>query len=424
MPNPLRRITNSFQHGGFARNIATLMSGTAASELLVILASLALTRLYPPHEYGIFAAYSAAVAILASVITGNYEQGIVLPDSNEDAWKVAKLCFGISLSSIILVEATFVLSPSFFGRIIGITNANTALYLVPGSALVSSTVLVLTLWNIRQKSFTTISKARISQALTSVSLQLGLAAASNSYISLIAGQIIGQVISIFTLRNKRPSYGNETLQTYMITAKKYADFPRYMLPASLVNKLSTFLPVFALGAAFSSETIGLFALSQRVIRTPMSVIGGSVADAFLKKADELHRRSPGILKKKCRNLVFALLAIGSIPTAILVLLGPTIFDFTFGSDWTLAGKYAQIMAVYLWFQFAFSPLCRLYSVLEKQKIYNYWEFIRLMLVSAGLGFGIVSQSPMQTVTLFSIAMALSYIILGFMTFKVLNKIDA
>ena len=57
--SPRRYRWASIPGGAFARHVATLASGTAVGQLLLVLALPVLTRLYSPADYGALAVYSS-----------------------------------------------------------------------------------------------------------------------------------------------------------------------------------------------------------------------------------------------------------------------------------------------------------------------------------------------------------------------------
>ena len=65
--------------GAFARGVVTLASGTAAAQLLTVLALPLITRLYSPADYGTLAVYSSTITLLLVVASLRYEVAIPLP---------------------------------------------------------------------------------------------------------------------------------------------------------------------------------------------------------------------------------------------------------------------------------------------------------------------------------------------------------
>ena len=76
----------------FASNVVTIVTGTAIAQIIVILATPVITRLYGPEAFGLFALFSSIISILVTVGCLRYELAIMLPKSDEDAANVFGLC--------------------------------------------------------------------------------------------------------------------------------------------------------------------------------------------------------------------------------------------------------------------------------------------------------------------------------------------
>ena len=95
----------------YARNVITLMTGTAFAQALPIAVSPILTRLYSPAEFGVFAMYLAVASILGVLVTGRYELAILIPKQDRDAIHIAALSAALSvlLSGLLLLLRHFTL---------------------------------------------------------------------------------------------------------------------------------------------------------------------------------------------------------------------------------------------------------------------------------------------------------------------------
>jgi O-antigen/teichoic acid export membrane protein len=94
----------------------------------------------------------------------------------------------------------------------------------------------------------------------------------------------------------------------------------------------------------------------------------------------------------------------------MVLFGPWIFPFVFGSNWQEAGIYIRALGVMYLFQFVTSPTGSILDVLERQDLHLLRELFRLAITSGGviLAWKINAQ-PTLTITIYSMAGILSYI---------------
>ena len=80
----------------FNKNVFTLIKGTTLAQLIVILASPILTRIYTPEDFGVFALFSSALLILGAVATGKYELALMFPRKKVHvfSFKMKYKCYG------------------------------------------------------------------------------------------------------------------------------------------------------------------------------------------------------------------------------------------------------------------------------------------------------------------------------------------
>ena len=69
--------------GRFWRSVGVVLSGAAAAQVIPLIGSLALARLYAPAQFGLFAAWLGMAHLAAVVITGRYENALALEHDGE-----------------------------------------------------------------------------------------------------------------------------------------------------------------------------------------------------------------------------------------------------------------------------------------------------------------------------------------------------
>ena len=75
----------SFKDTVFYKNIFTLLKGSVLAQLIPLIISPFITRLYTPKELGVLAIFSSISVILGSVVNGRYEQALVLVKTEKEA---------------------------------------------------------------------------------------------------------------------------------------------------------------------------------------------------------------------------------------------------------------------------------------------------------------------------------------------------
>jgi O-antigen/teichoic acid export membrane protein len=282
---------------------------------------------------------------------------------------------GVSLGAVVLVSA-LTIPVVWFGRrpIVRWLNApglGPYLWLVPLAVFVGGVFLALNYWNSRTKHFGRLSVARVIKSVATFGTQLGVGYAGYATGgSLIGADVIGRVVSVLVLGGQIWRDDHHTLRQsvnrhdMVASLKRHHKFPLYTVWAALLNNMSWQLPTFLLSAFFSSAVTGYYDLGNRVVRLPMNLIGGSIAQVFFQRASAA--KHDGTLALVVESTFRRLVSLSMFPLLVLAIVGPDVFALVFGARWLEAGVYSQILAIWTFFWFLSSPVSTLFSVLERQ----------------------------------------------------------
>ena len=401
------------QSSPFATDVLKLVTGTTIAQIIAILASPILTRLYGPEAFGFFALFTSITAIVGVIACMRYELAIMLPRDDGEAVNLLALCF---LMVAIISSLTGI--GLFFGGSVLLTLLQAPdlapyLWLVPPFVFVSGVFLALNYWNSRTRLFGRLSIARITQAVTTTGTQLG--AGLSGYVSggsLIGASLAGSIVSTGVLggqiwRDDRALLKRCVSWRGMINGlKRYKRFPMIDSSSALLNTVSWQLPALLLSAFFSPVIVGFYALGMRVLHTPMSFIGSSIAQVFFQRAAEARRA--GNLGTLVENVFRVLVLIGLFPLLVLTVIGGDIFIVVFGEVWQEAGIYVQILGIWTFIWFISSPLSTLYIVLEKQDFGLKYNIANLTTRLVSLIIGGLMGSVYVALGLFAISGILVY----------------
>ncbi|MDR7866271.1 MAG: oligosaccharide flippase family protein [Sporomusaceae bacterium] len=399
-----------------------MMSATVFSQLLLLGTSPLLTRLYSPHDFGIFGLIMAYASVLSIVITGRYELAIMLPEDSIKAIHVVILtCAVTALFSVITLFGTvIVLHGSLFSSFAVFNELGNWVYAVPVIALLQSLYQALYFWFNRQQQYTMMARYRIWNGvlITGIALIMGLWPVLPN--GLIVSQIVAYAVLLLGMGWKfwrEIKQLNMAIEWGIITtqAKRYKDFPRFLVVAHSLESLSAQLPVIMLGELFGTAVAGYFTLTQRVIAAPIGFIAKAAGDIIRERFSTVYRK-----QGNCRNdymgAVKGLSLIAVIPLTIFGLFGPSLFSAVFGADWTTSGIYAQVLAVMIFFQMIASPVSVLYMIAEKQRQELMLQIVRVTLCAAALEAGYLSfQNDIVSIIFFGVAMCLIYCFMIYQT---------
>jgi len=160
MPSPEPSRSTSF-----ATDVLKLVTGTTFAQVITILASPLLTRLYGPEAFGFLALFTSITSIIGVVACMRYEMAIMLPKTDEEAANLLGLC----LLCVAVVSGLTVPALYFGGdAILSMLRApglEPYLILVPVFVFISGVFLALNYWNSRTKHFGRLSVARVISSL-------------------------------------------------------------------------------------------------------------------------------------------------------------------------------------------------------------------------------------------------------------------
>lgn len=389
------------------------MAGTTLAQALPIAISPILTRLYSPDDFGVFAQYLALVMLISILATGRYEMAIMLEREDEDALNIVSLVFIISVIVSIIALVSVIFLKEEICQFLGNQLIENWLIFVPLSALLMGTYQCLNYWCNRQRMYRRLAGTRLLQSVGGATGQLGGGIAGVGQSGLVLGSILGQTIAVISLIHAAIKSSSVYLHFLSITksknlALKYKKFPLYQVPSTFIEAMSSQLPVIMLGSFYGAEIVGLFAMSQRVVRTPIMMIGGSVADVFRQRASKKYSEKEDVRPEFIRTLKW--LTVVSMPLGVLFFfIAPDLFAIIFGANWRIAGEYARILTPLFLLSFIVSPLSVMFMIAEKQE---YDLIIQVLLVTCsalGLASGyFFFNSPKHSLAIFTGIYCLKY----------------
>lgn len=416
-------VLEQFKQGSSARNVLTLMSGTAIAQGLTLGFAPVLTRIYKPEDFGVLGLYISIVGILSVIICWRYELAIVLPRENKDAANILIMSIIINAGMCILALLGVVFFADTLSSWVGMPELVSWLWLMPISLFLSGLYQAFNYWSTRNKQFKRLSISKVNRAATGGGCQLGLGFLTNLGAGgLLGGYIFGQlagagVLIGQVLKNDCKAILSAISRSTMVKqAGKYRKYPIYGSWPSLLNNLTASIPVFFFARFFDSAIVGFYSLGMRILQVPLSLIGMSVSQVFFQRIAEEYNRG-GMIQPLVQK-TFKRLFLLSLPVLCVMLLAPPLFELLFGVEWRIAGVYVQILSPALAIKFVASPLSIVFEVLNRQEISTIWKIISLLSTSAFLVGSLLFNSPFYSVVFLSINDTFLYSLYLLMIFKI------
>lgn len=381
---------------GFLRNVMVLLSGTAIAQVIPMLASIVLTRLFTPAEFGLLGVFTAILTVAAVTIALRYEHAIVIEPEEGAGMGVARTCLAIVGAISIASLAIVALFSDAAARAYGADFAR-VLWLLPPALLFTGLVQIWSLWLLRHGRFADIARTRIVQslAITGASIAAGLAGGSGTWlvIATVAGTASGTLWLLFVTREPLP-VPFVRLAPMKGVLKRFRRFPMYTVPADLLSAGAAQLPMLFLASGYGTAAAGAFLLTQRVLGAPLSVVGSAVMDAY--KRDAAVNYEAGSCRPLTWRTMRHLALLSLVPWLLAVTISPWVFELVFGADWRQAGVLCQLLATPLFLRFITTPVSYNFYLAGRQsedlvaQIYNLASNAFLLWFVDRSGFGVTA----------------------------------
>ena len=271
----------------YVKNIITLGSGNALAQLIALFSMPILTRLYPPHDYGIWGSLLAIVMIFLPVLSAKYELSIIQTKAKKSAF----LAFVLALFIMILISSVIAVGLYFYTYFVQTND-----YIVDFLWVVPIILVLMGLYNIFTQYFL---KFQLYQELKQItinrSLFLNLSQIILGYLhigvfGLIIGNILGFLIAnilffYFTLKKKifNVSY---SLHKIGLLFRKNFELAKYNVGSNLITSLTQNATILMITILFSVTYTGYYLLVVRILELPMIFIGNTIGQVFYNSATE------------------------------------------------------------------------------------------------------------------------------------------
>jgi O-antigen/teichoic acid export membrane protein len=354
----------------FFGDVLKLVTGTTFAQMLVILASPIIARLFTPEDLGLQAPFISIGSILGVIVCLRYELAIMLPESDDEAANILVLSLVVAvLISLVSVPVFWIAGP-LITQWLHAPELNPYLRLIPPVLIFGGIGMghpALNYWASRTRRYKELSITRVIGQFVTVGYQLstgilGFATAGNLILSNVFGAVISPCVLAWQIWNEDKKLFLRSLNCRVMfeELKKHKKFPIYSTWSSLLNSASWQLPSLLLSAFFSSTIVGYYSLGFRILQVPMSLIGSAIGQVFFQRAAESSVK--GTLAHLVEEVFSRLVVLGLFPMFMLTIIGKDLFTFLFGTNWAEAGVYAQILSVWAFFWFVSAPMNTLFSI--------------------------------------------------------------
>lgn len=376
----------------FSRNVLTVLSGSSLALLIALLLSPLLSRFFTPEQFGYLAVYASLAAIGSVFASLRFELTIVLAPTDRYAYYLLLLAFGLtcifSVGFVVLSGVVVMAIPDLISRHI---PPFVMFPMLTIGIFLTTANQILTSWGTRRKHYKGISQARVIQALTLCAGQVSLGALSLTGFGLILGHALGAACMMIKLvKEYAEEFGRfwrtASLKRVVAVAKRYKDFPRFMVIGQLANVVSGQAPVVLLAFLYDSHAVGLYSLPERVLVMPCAFIAAAIGEVYRQEAAATFN-STGNCRAVFLKTAKKLALLGIVPAVVAMIASPLLFPIVFGEAWAEAGKIAAVLGALVFFQTVVSPLSYTVLLTKMYRLDLIWQLARLVVVAVGIWAG-------------------------------------
>lgn len=424
------RVAKIVRTNPMLKGIFLIGSGSLLAQVLGIISTPIITRLYGPQDFGLFAVYLSIISVITIIASLRYELAIPLPEDEVEASNLFVLCLAtVAATSAVMIGLVYFFSDTLLA-LMGANGLKPYIWLAVPGFFVIGIYQVFIYWTIRRRNYGIITYTKVYQSVGGVASKITFGLLSFGPWGLLLGDFISQVCGIGKIVSKTWKEDRElivkcSLKGLRSAAGKYRKFPLFSSSSAIINAMALQLPVLLISAFFGLKEAGYYSLSYGILFLPAMVIGTAIAQVYLGEVTMVKRSGDNSKLESLYLSIIGKLALISIPLiGAIAIAAPTLFPVVFGGKWLEAGLYCIPIALLAISNFIISPT----SILEIYG-YNHWklafDIVRtLSVIGSFLLARRIGLSIINTLWLYVVVMVLAYLAYFIMNVRAIRNINA
>lgn len=373
------------------KSILKILTGNISAQIIILLSSLALVRIYPPEAFGVMSFVNHLANLFAPFTLLKLNLALPRAKDQDEVDGLFVLCLRIAFYSSFVTLLILMVSPL-------------ALYLIDQIApdLIShqkheqflkifhpvflvSIAFVIFLRGLNRviqdyaawhNEFGVIAKSTFYSTIVAKVQSIGFGLYAQSAYVLFSSQVFQSLFAAFyfkqVLQHFKPKAIFEKYHLFKEDLRlrqlwqKNIDIPKFQLPSVFFVILMQSLPGLLFAMLYPLKLVGCYAQCQALLSMPLLLINDAISRTFYpalsRQVDDFESFSKMVLKA----LEFSAL-ICSFPMILLWFLGVDFFVLLLGENYIDVGRMAVILVPAFLMQQLFAPLNIVYNVLKQEK---------------------------------------------------------
>lgn len=405
----------------YYRNLLKILVSSGISQILPILLSPIIARLYDPYSFGEFGVFMFIYSLLLVFSTGRLNTAINIAKNEEHSNNLFLASVLIMVCFLTLLSITIIFFPGVIKQFISSDSIYLAIGLVILTFLSGSQEILLALYN-RNGFFNEISISKLIYSISSVLTQILLGFYNFGVKGLVIGLIIGKfcTVTYFSLTKRiiYPILNKIDFVTIKSSIQRYKKFIIFDIPSALIAVALQQAPNYLFKVLYTAGFAGNYFFIQRLLQAPVTLISGSVLEVFKNEAlNEI--KTTGRFSNSYLKTIRILGLIIISPMLIGYFYIEEIVVLIYGEEWIIAGEIAKILLPALTLRLLANPLSFAFYLKEKQ-------ILNLFILAATLSILIITfhvgLEPINVVRWISVILSFQYLFYIFYSFLLSKKL--
>lgn len=369
-PEKNGRIRRFLREHTFIRHVLTLMSGTAVAQILPMVTTPIITRLFTATEYGSWAVVMSVASAVIPIAALRYDLAILLVEDRRRATQLVWLCSWINAAVAITTTLVMIaLAPWVADRYNLDRGASVWLYFVGLIVWAFGQMAIFTFWLTRNQRFSLISRNKIYQSVTVAGAQVGLGLGKVGVFGLVAGTLLGQLSALRNLwrHGGIPERVSLTKDDAKSLLKEFRKMPLLNGPNAIVDSIRLQGINLLIGLVASTAVLGQFTAAWALVQAPAALVSSALSQVFFQR---LSVTPPGQMFAMVRKSLLVTMGIAIVPFLLIYFLAPPLLPLLLGGGdkWVTASLFASALTPWLYMNFSTSPISNLFVVAQRQEI--------------------------------------------------------
>lgn len=419
----VRRLRGLVPRGDSFSGTLTIVAGAGAAQIITVISIPILTRLYSPADYGVLSVATSILFVLISVTCLRYEFAIPLPEDDVEAANVVALALTANVAMSVFAGVLAWLLGPWLAAIFGLSPLGPFLILLAVAQFGGGVTSIFINWALRTRDFSAVAVNRLTQSVAMVAVQIVLGLARLAAQGLFLGAVIGSVAGSTRLargawRSQAQAFRAVSVSAMLAAAKRYRRFPIFSSWSALLGALGVRAPLLLLVAFYGIEVGGQYALAERVLYLPLTLVAGAVGQVFVADAARLVREDPDALPQLFRRTTWSLARLALVPAILIAILAPLTTGLIFGEEWRDAGLYVAILVPMFAVTFVATSTGNVLYIVERQGLHLIREILRLgLLAGSVLLAAALHLDSLGTIGVISLFGCGAYILYGLLSWR-------